>query len=246
MQSVCRVAVSAANYAFDRLYDYDIPEELRGKVQPGVRVIVPFGKGSRTCEAIVVRMGCDPKAEYARKSICRVLDAEPVMDAHLLRLAAHLCSTLFCTFYDCARAMLPAGLWFRRVERYTLAEEIPEAQRAQLAQEYPALSVFTRRKRTATAKEIAKKCSELPAEQLDALCTRGVLTWCWRPRRTFCPCLPMRACPRSGFPCSAALWTRPRLLTRGIFRWRLWARWGIRTTPDGSLFYGTSAPCTPW
>lgn len=177
MQSVCRVAVSAANYAFDRLYDYDIPEELRGKVQPGVRVIVPFGKGSRTCEAIVVRMGCDPKAEYARKSICRVLDAEPVMDAHLLRLAAHLCSTLFCTFYDCARAMLPAGLWFRRVERYTLAEEIPEAQRAQLAQEYPALSVFTRRKRTATAKEIAKKCSELPAEQLDALCTRGVLTF---------------------------------------------------------------------
>ena len=52
MQSVCRVAVSAANYAFDRLYDYDIPEELRGQVQPGVRVIVPFGKGSRTCEEI--------------------------------------------------------------------------------------------------------------------------------------------------------------------------------------------------
>lgn len=177
MQSVCRVAVSAANYAFDRLYDYDIPPELRGQIQPGIRVLVPFGKGSRTCEAIVVRMGCDPESEYVRKSICRVLDVEPVMDAHMLRLAAHLCSTLFCTFYDCARAMLPSGLWFHRVEQYTLAEGVTETQRVQWAQHEPILAVFTRRKRTATAKEIAKKCGELPEERLNSLCTRGILTF---------------------------------------------------------------------
>lgn len=177
MQSVCRVAVSAAKYGFDRLYDYDIPQELCGQVQPGMRVIVPFGKGSRTCEAIVVRMGSDPKSEYARKPICRVLDTEPVLDADMLRLAAHLCSTLFCTFYDCARAMLPAGLWFRKVERYTLAQHVTEEQRVQLAQDDPVFTVFTQRKRTATAKEIAKKCGELPAERLNTLCTCGVLTF---------------------------------------------------------------------
>ena len=174
---VCRVAVSSAKYAFDRLYDYDIPPELCGQVQPGVRVIVPFGSGSRTCEAIVVRMGCDPKADCARKAICRVLDAQPVLDAALLRLAAHLCSTLFCTFYDCARAMLPAGLWFRRVERYTLAEEIDETARARLAQEAPVLDAFSRRRRTVTAQELEKRCGALPAQQLEALCARGILTF---------------------------------------------------------------------
>ena len=42
-----RIAVSAATYAIDRPYDYRIPEELQLKVQPGVRVFVPFGKGNR-------------------------------------------------------------------------------------------------------------------------------------------------------------------------------------------------------
>ena len=57
-QEVCRVAISGATYAFDKLYDYDIPPELTGAVVPGVRVLIPFGRGDRTREAIVVRMGC--------------------------------------------------------------------------------------------------------------------------------------------------------------------------------------------
>lgn len=179
MEHVCRVAVSAAQYAFDRLYDYDIPEELREQVQPGVRVIVPFGRGHRTCEAIVVQMGCDPNAEFARKPIQRVLDAEPVMDAHMLKLAAHLCSTLFCTYYDCARAMLPAGLWFRRTERYILADSISEEMRVELTQEAPFLSLYTKRKRTVAAKDIEKICGgTLPTEKLDNLCRRGILELC--------------------------------------------------------------------
>ncbi|HBI64650.1 MAG TPA: primosomal protein N' [Clostridiales bacterium] len=177
MDSVCRVAVSAAKYAFDRLYDYDIPPELRGQVQPGVRVLVPFGSGSRTCEAIVVRMGKDAKSDYERKAVSRVLDTEPVMDEAMLKLAAHLCSTLFCSFFDCARAMLPAGLWFRRISRYTLADSITEQKRAELAQSEPVLSAFTKRKRTLSEKELHKRFGTLPAEQLDALCQRGILTF---------------------------------------------------------------------
>lgn len=177
METVCRVAISGATYAFDRLYDYDIPAALQGQIQPGMRVIVPFGKGDRTREAIVVRMGRDPKAEYERKEICRVLDQQPVLDEKLLKLAAHLCSTLFCTFYDCARAMLPAGLWFHRTEQYVLCDAVSEEDRSSLAEEMPVLRLFTKRKRAIAAKEIAKKCGgTLPLEQLQALCARGILT----------------------------------------------------------------------
>lgn len=177
METVCRVAISGATYAFDRLYDYDIPAALQGQIQPGMRVIVPFGKGDRTREAIVVRMGRDPKAEYERKEICCVLDQQPVLDEKLLKLAAHLCSTLFCTFYDCARAMLPAGLWFHRIEQYVLCDAVSEEDRSSLAEEIPVLRLFTKRKRAIAAKEIAKKCGgTLPLEQLQALCARGILT----------------------------------------------------------------------
>ena len=86
-QEVCRVAISGATYAFDKLYDYDIPPELAGAAVPGVRVLIPFGRGDRTREAIVVRMGCDPRAQYERKCILEVLDAQPVLDEHALSLA---------------------------------------------------------------------------------------------------------------------------------------------------------------
>lgn len=173
--TVCRVAISGAAYAFDKLYDYDIPAELSGNIKPGMRVIVPFGRGSRTREAIVVRMGCDPHADYERKELIQVLDREPVLDDHMLTLAAHMCSTLFCTFYDCARAMLPAGLWFRKTELYTLEKAITEEVRAELAQNYTVLQLFTRRKRTISTKEMEKKLASFPADELEELCQNGIL-----------------------------------------------------------------------
>lgn len=173
IQTVCRVAISGASYGFDKLYDYDIPTEWVGQVQPGIRVLVPFGRGSRMREAMVVRMGCDPHAEYERKAIAQVLDTQPVLDDHLLTLAAYMCSTLFCTFYDCARAMLPAGLWFRKTEQYTL--DIDEQYRAELAADFAVLQLFTKRKRTVSVKEMEKKLGTLPEADLNELYKNGIL-----------------------------------------------------------------------
>lgn len=175
-QEVCRVAISGATYAFDKLYDYDIPPELAGAVVPGVRVLIPFGRGDRTREAIVVRMDCDPRAQYERKCILEVLDAEPVLDEHALSLAAHLCSTLFCTFYDCARAMLPAGLWFRKTERYELTKSTTEAMRQELAATYPVLQNFSKRKRAIAVKKLTELCGgALPEQQIHALVQQHIL-----------------------------------------------------------------------
>ena len=51
-----RIAVSAATYAIDRPYDYRVPEALQPALQPGVRVFVPFGKGNRVTEGIVLSL----------------------------------------------------------------------------------------------------------------------------------------------------------------------------------------------
>lgn len=110
---VAKIAVGAAVFAIDKPYSYQIPPEI--SVSPGVRVVVPFGKGNRRTEGMVLAVS--PEAGEGLKCIERVLDQEPVLDEAGLRLAAFVRERYFCTFYDAIKAMLPAGLWFRKVDR---------------------------------------------------------------------------------------------------------------------------------
>ncbi|MDE7293892.1 MAG: hypothetical protein K2N72_05665, partial [Oscillospiraceae bacterium] len=48
------VGVSGTSYAFDGLYSYTAPDD--SGLLPGMRVIVPFGRGNRRRVGIVVRV----------------------------------------------------------------------------------------------------------------------------------------------------------------------------------------------
>ena len=117
---LARVAVSAATYAFDKAYDYIIPPSLSEKAQAGVRVTVPFGRGNKRSEALVLNTyEGEKKPEY--KSISTVLDGAPVMGQAEMRLAFWLRERYFCTIYDAVKTILPAGLWYRIRETYHLS-----------------------------------------------------------------------------------------------------------------------------
>ena len=108
---VAKVAVSAALYQIDRPYDYLIPEELSEKAVPGIRVFVPFSRGNRRCEGIILAVS--DSSEYGKlKSIISVLDDRPLLDTYQIKMALFMRDRFFCTVYDAFRAMLPAGLWF--------------------------------------------------------------------------------------------------------------------------------------
>lgn len=115
---VAKIAVSAAIFAIDKPYSYRIPPILQ--VQPGQRVMVPFGRGNRRTEGIVLAV--EPGEDSQLKPIEKVLDETPVLSAEMLRLAAFVRQRYFCTFYDAAKAMLPAGLWFSVQDTYTVTE----------------------------------------------------------------------------------------------------------------------------
>lgn len=114
-----KIAVSAATYWVDRPYDYRIPDALRDKIVPGVRVVVPFGGGNRRTEGIVLSLGA-AQPGVRLKNIASVLDAEPVLSPEMIRLAVWLRERYFCTVYDAVHAMLPAGLWYQMESVYTL------------------------------------------------------------------------------------------------------------------------------
>lgn len=108
---VASVAVNVQSVAADKRYDYQIPYALRGRIEPGMRVLVPFGRGNRRLEAIVLSVEDEPE-ERTLKYVISALDREPVLDGDLLRLAVHMRNRVFCPLYTIVRAMLPAGYWF--------------------------------------------------------------------------------------------------------------------------------------
>ena len=119
--TVAKIALQAATYAIDKPYDYQVPPELLDTLRPGMRVIVPFGAGNRRTEGIVLALEGGYPDDPRRKSILTVLDEEPVLDGEALRLALWMRERWFCTVYDAARAMLPAGLYFSLQDRWKLA-----------------------------------------------------------------------------------------------------------------------------
>ena len=116
---IAKIAVSAANFAIDKPYSYHIPVNLT--VLPGQRVTIPFGRGNRRCEGVVLSV--EDGSEEKLKAIEQILDPEPVVSEYQLRLAAFVRERYFCTFYDAVRAMLPAGLWFQTKSTVSLTED---------------------------------------------------------------------------------------------------------------------------
>ena len=116
---IAKIAVSAATFAIDKPYSYCVPAGM--ELQPGHRVTVPFGRGNRRCEGVVLSV--EAGSTDGLKAVERVLDEEPVLTPYSLRLAAFVRERYFCTFYEAIRAMLPAGLWFQAKNRISLTED---------------------------------------------------------------------------------------------------------------------------
>ena len=116
---IAKIAVSAANFAIDKPYSYYFSGEM--PIAPGMRVVVPFGRGNRAAEGVVLTV--EEGAADGLKSVIRVMDDAPVLSDTMLRLASFMKERYFCTFFDAARSMLPAGLWFQSKDNYTLTQD---------------------------------------------------------------------------------------------------------------------------
>ena len=123
---IAQIAVSAAVYAIDKPYSYAVPPGM--ELMAGERVMVPFGRGNRSTEGVVLSLEEGDEAEL--KCVDRVLDQEPVLDDAMLRLAAFVRERYFCTFYQAVRAILPVGLWFQIQDTFTLAAGRPWAEQS--------------------------------------------------------------------------------------------------------------------
>ncbi len=117
-----KVAVEAANYAFDAEFDYIIPPELEETALTGCRVAVPFGNGNRTSLGVIFGLA-DSSDGKRLKKISEVLDEKPLLNEEMLGLARYIAQRTFCTLYEAAKAMLPSGINHRIVRSYAAVTE---------------------------------------------------------------------------------------------------------------------------
>ena len=90
---IAKIAVSAANFAIDKPYSYLVPEGM--VLQPGQRVQLPFGRGNRRSEGVVLSVEAGDESKL--KSVERVLDESPILTRTQLLLAAFIRERYFCT-----------------------------------------------------------------------------------------------------------------------------------------------------
>lgn len=116
---VAKIAIDGAVYHIDKLYSYSVPDSLKNIALEGARVTIPFGKGNRKRQGLIVEIE-NNTANQELKSILQVIDSEPLLDKEMLEMLKFLKKTTFCTWFDGMKTLLPYGLCCRIVETYTL------------------------------------------------------------------------------------------------------------------------------
>ncbi|MCL2014162.1 MAG: primosomal protein N' [Oscillospiraceae bacterium] len=106
---IAKIAADKTAFHFDRLFDYSVPDELEHIIAVGCRVVVPFGRGNAKRQGMVLEL-CGTSRHENIKPIISLIDQTPILNDEMLKIAAFLADTTFCTIYEAVRAVLPRGL----------------------------------------------------------------------------------------------------------------------------------------
>ena len=80
---IAKIAVAAANFTIDKSYSYRVPIGM--ELKSGMRVQVPFGRGNRPTEGIVLSVEEAEGSDLKPVQFC--LDETPMLNEQMLRLA---------------------------------------------------------------------------------------------------------------------------------------------------------------
>lgn len=147
---IAKIAVSAAPYWIDKPYDYLIPENLCDTARPGMRVMVPFSRGNRLCEGVILAVSEQSGLEPEKlKAVQKLLDDAPILTETQIRLAVFMRERFFCTLYEAVKAILPAGLWFDQHGKRRVNDKTVSMLRLAVSAEEASAALEIKRRRAA-------------------------------------------------------------------------------------------------
>ncbi|MDO4942339.1 MAG: primosomal protein N' [Lachnospiraceae bacterium] len=109
------IIINISHEALDKVFQYEVPFVLREKIEPGMQVIVPFGRGNKEQMGYVIRLS--QKADYDEmriKPILRISEKGVSIESKMIRLAYWIREQYGSTMIQALRTVLPSS---SKVER---------------------------------------------------------------------------------------------------------------------------------
>ncbi len=131
MPAFCDVSLPVP---LDQPFTYALPVTLQHRVQPGSRLIVPFGP--RKLTGVILRCHDEAPAIATREAL-RLIDSEPVLDDQLLALGRWIAAYYCAPLGDVLRSMLPLAADIRRGKVWSLTDSGRDAARQLLLDSSP-------------------------------------------------------------------------------------------------------------
>ncbi|MFY0594289.1 replication restart helicase PriA [Roseivirga sp.] len=92
-----------------QLFTYRVPTEFLELMQPGIRVIVQFGR-QKVVTGVVDNIHQKAPEVYVAKPILDVMDGEPILSPEQTKLMKWMAGYYMCTYGEVLNAALPSGL----------------------------------------------------------------------------------------------------------------------------------------
>lgn len=123
MAVIAKVALEKTTLSFDKLYSYCVPDAIAPTLQPGCRVIVPFGGGNKVRQGIVLEL--DEGSPDKLKEVSSLIDPVPLLNSELLSLLVMVRRLCFCTYCDVLKTLVPTGISVRVRTVCLLDQKVP-------------------------------------------------------------------------------------------------------------------------
>lgn len=146
-RAVALIAVENCTYSFDKLFSYLIPTEFSEIICAGMRVLVPFGRGSVLRQGFVFDVCYSDDSVIELKEIASVLDAVPMLNNEMLKLALWIRDRCFCTYFTAAKSLLPGGMCMKTEKTYQCCTDIPPEKLDRLDETEKLIIAYLRKKK---------------------------------------------------------------------------------------------------
>lgn len=175
-KTVVKVIVDQTLFYFDKPFDYIVPETLLDKATVGCRVVVPFSKGNTKRMGMIIEK-CSTNEFQTLKPILDVLDTDPILSEKMLALAKFIKEQTFCTWYDAVKVMLPPGINYKIVAKYSLSETFANSNFENLSVELKQVAEYLKQSKTAkTAEKIYKDLGlDINSNIIERLVKEGIV-----------------------------------------------------------------------
>ena len=142
-QIFAEIIINNKSKATDKVFHYAVPDSLRERMQPGCRVIVPFGRSNKHMEAYVMGLTDHVDIPINRiKEISSLIDDDPLIPSKMLKLVQWMKEKYICFYIDAIQTVIPTPIRTKSTSVVEIIEENYEAKKQQLVKSETLLEIL--------------------------------------------------------------------------------------------------------